>query len=116
MGRLATFIERRKYMYISLTFLRDIFAQYRSYEWGMGPGMMGWGFGIGWVWTILMVAFWIAIIVGIFFFIRWIAKSSGSGSREAKSEDSATEILKKRYARGEINKEEFEEKKRDMEG
>jgi putative membrane protein len=36
------------------------------------------------------------------------------GSHGQKSEETALEILKKRYARGEINKEEFEEKKRDL--
>ena len=102
-------------MYTTLTFLKDICAQWRGYEWGMGPGMMGWGYGLGWLWTILMLAFWIAVIVGIFFLIRFLVKSSGPGSREVKSEDSALEIIKKRYARGEINKEEFEEKKRDIE-
>jgi putative membrane protein len=38
-------------------------------------------------------------------------KAVGGGIR---SEESALEILKKRYARGEISKEEFEEKKRDL--
>jgi uncharacterized membrane protein len=36
------------------------------------------------------------------------------GQAKAKSGDSALGILKKKYARGEINKEEFEDKKKDL--
>ena len=79
----------------------------------MGPGM-GWGYGMGWFWTILMAAFWIAVIVGIVFLIRWLVISTIAGGRAARSEDSPLEILKRRYARGEIDKQEFEEKKRDL--
>jgi len=32
----------------SLTFLKEVLAQWRGYEWGHGPGMMGWGYGMGW--------------------------------------------------------------------
>lgn len=80
----------------------------------MGPGMMGWGYGMGWFGMILMAAFWIAVILGIIFLIRWLVASTGAGSRIGGSEDSALEILKRRYARGEIKKEGFEEKKRDL--
>jgi putative membrane protein len=80
----------------------------------MGPGMMGWGYGMEWFWTIIMVVFWIAVIVGIIFLIKWLVISTGTGRRAARSEDSPLEILKKRYARGEIDKEEFEEKKKDL--
>ena len=89
-------------------------AQWRGYGGHMGPGMMGWGYGMGWVGMILMAAFWVAVIVGINFLIRWLVISTGAGGRAAKSEDSALEILKRRYARGEINKEEFEGKKKDL--
>jgi putative membrane protein len=79
----------------------------------MGPGMMNWGYGMGWGWSIIMMAFWIAVIVGIIFLIRWVVLSADR-RRETRGEDSALEILRNRYAKGEINKEEFEEKKRDL--
>jgi len=76
--------------------------------------MMGGGYGMGWFGPIVMVAFWIAVIVGIVFLVRWLILSTRSTGHKAHSEDSALEILKKRYARGEIDKEEFEEKKKDL--
>ena len=80
--------------------------------WDMGPGMMGWGI-LAWFGPIMMVIFWVAIIVAIIFFVRWLMASS-RGSHSLAPQDSALEILKKRYARGEIGKEEFEEKKKDL--
>lgn len=88
-------------------------SQWRSYEWGHGPGMMGWGM-MGWFGPILMVVFWIAIIVGIIFLIRWLVVSTRGGVSGARLEESPLEILKRRYARGEIDKGEFEEKKKDL--
>ncbi len=79
----------------------------------MGPGMMNWGYGMGWGWSIIMMAFWIAVIVGVICLIRWVVLSTDRKSG-SKSEDSAMDILRNRYARGEINKEEFEEKKKDL--
>ncbi len=84
--------------------------------WGMGPGMMGWGMGYGggWLWTILMVVFWIAVIVGIVLLIRWLILSTKTTTTHQRQEESALDILKKRYARGEIDKEEFEQRKKDL--
>lgn len=75
-----------------------------QWGWPMAPWGMGWFGGIA------MVVFWVAVIVGIVLLIRWLVTSPGHAQRE----ESALEILKKRYARGEISKEEFEEKKRDL--
>ena len=84
----------------------------------MGPGYgaygMGWGYGMGWFWSVIMVAFWIAVIVALVLLIKWLIITPRTGGHLAKSEDSPLEILKRRYARGEINKEEFEEKKKDL--
>ena len=89
-------------------------AQGRGYDWGMGSVMMGGGYGIGWFGGIIMIAFWVAVIVGIILLIRWLIIATRTTRHGTSSSDSSLEILKKRYARGEINKEEFKEKKRDL--
>lgn len=93
-------------------YIPEMFAQWG----GMGPGMMGWGgYGTGWFGAIFMAVFWVAVIVGVILLIRWLVLSSGAPGRGGAAGDSALEILKKRYARGEINKEEFEAKRKDLE-
>jgi putative membrane protein len=107
-----------KYLVLSISFFlfqREALAQYRDYYGrGMGPGMMGWGGGVGWLGPIFMVLFWGLIVVLIVLLIRWLLSSTHAKTSSVPQEDSALEILKKRYARGEINKEEFEAKKKDL--
>lgn len=79
--------------------------------WGMmGPGMMG-GFGTMW----LMPVFWILIlgliIWAVVALVRGLSEPKGSGTSRA---DSALNILKRRYAVGDISKEEYEDKKKDL--
>jgi putative membrane protein len=74
-----------------------------------GHDMMGWGGGF------FMVIIWVMIIVGIVLLVKWIVASSGKDQRTSAIE-SPIELLKRRYAAGEIGKEEFEEKKKDIEG
>jgi putative membrane protein len=57
----------------------------------------------------MMILFWVLIIVAVVLGIRWLI---GQG-KELRS-DSALEILRQRYARGEINKEEFDAKRKDL--
>ena len=53
------------------------------------------------------------LILGIVLLVAWAVQRVGKSGFD-RTEDSTVEILKKRYARGEINKAEFEEKKRDI--
>lgn len=58
----------------------------------------------------MMIFWWGLIIVGIILLVKWLSDQKS----QTRTEDSALEILKKRYASGEISKEEFEEKKKDL--
>jgi putative membrane protein len=89
-------------------------ADYRQY-YGWGPGMMGWGGTMGWFGPLGMILFWVVIILVIVLLIRGIRTSKGTGQESGPAPESALEILKKRYARGEINKEEYLERKKDLE-
>jgi putative membrane protein len=93
----------------------ETLAQWRSYEdWHMGPGMM-YGWGMGWFGGIFMILFWVLVLVALVFGIKWLVQSTKGDSRSTQTGASrALEILKERYARGEINKQEFEEKKKDL--
>ena len=77
-----------------------------------GWGWNGMGFWGGLVGLLFMVLFWGLLIAGVVLLVRWLTGKSRSA--DVKQEDSALKILKKRYARGEIGKEEFEEKKKDL--
>lgn len=92
--------------------LQDVLSQWGGYgDWHMGPGMMG-GYGMGWFGMIFMFIFWILVIIGLVFLIKWLIQSTKKEPESAHSSSRAIDILKERYAKGEINKEEFEEKKR----
>jgi putative membrane protein len=85
-----------------------VFAQARFYEWHweMHPMWSGaWAIGV----MLMMLLFWVLVIVGFVVGLRWLL-FKGRSSRP----DSALTILRERYARGEINKEEFEQKTKDL--
>jgi len=76
----------------------------------MGPWGMGW---FGGIFVILIV---ILIVVAVIFLLPRLKQNYKIDAAETSSGKSkAHEILKERYARGEIDKSEFEEKKKDLE-
>jgi len=88
---------------------------------GYGPGMMDGsfgfgimnGFGFGGIFTILL---WVVIIgLGVWLVSRLASNANSQPpSNSVALPESALDILKKRYARGEITKEQFEEMRRDV--
>jgi putative membrane protein len=85
----------------------------------MGPGMMGWqGWGnqgtSAW-WGIGMMLFWVVLLAGLAGLVVWLVRSgspatagpTGTGSRPE-------EILRERYARGEITREQYDQMRRDL--
>ncbi len=81
--------------------------------WHMGPGMMG-GWGGGWFGGIFMIIFWILILVGLVLLIKWLIQSTNRRQSGDAGGNRALEILKERYARGEIDRNEFEKMKMDI--
>lgn len=72
-------------------------------------GMTG-GFGFG---GIFMILWWVLVIVGIVALVKWMVSSSGAGTRNERG-SKALDILKERYARGEIDEQEFQKRKDDL--
>lgn len=76
---------------------------------GMMNGMPIMG-GVGWVFMLLFCGF---AIAGFIFTVRWFL-FRGKSEKEERSHQSPLDILKSRYARGEISEEEYNRMKRDL--
>ena len=82
---------------------------------GPGPGQMmsDWGWGFMWLMPLVMLAWFALMIAVIVLLVRWLG--GGSGGRSA-STSTARDILEERYARGEIDREEYLQRQKDIAG
>jgi putative membrane protein len=87
-----------------LAFVVVSLASTSVYAWGCGydPGMMGWRFG-AFLGPIFMLLFLILAVMGIVYAIHHF-----SGRSRGPLAESPLDIVRMRYAKGEISKEEFE--------
>jgi len=92
----------------------------------MGPGMMGgyggmmggygnqFGFGYNPLGTIISLVVWALVIGGIVLLVVWLVRNASRGGLSIGSSESPLDILKARYAKGEITKEQFDTIKHDL--
>lgn len=83
-------------------------------QWGMGEPPWGWhmwwgAWGVGML--LFMLLFWALIIVGIVALVRWAFGKGGGPAPGGR----ALEILKERYAKGELTREQYQAMRRDLE-
>lgn len=83
-------------------------------DYGMGWGGMGWG--LGWLGMVLV---WVVPLILIFVGFKYLFSEGGFGSGHAASRHqpqakSALAVLEERYAKGEIGREEFLQKRGDL--
>lgn len=84
----------------------------RGVAFGARPFMMG-GFGLAWPFLLLRgvgsFLFWLLVFAGIFLIFRSLAGRPSTSAIGPATSESPLDILKRRYAKGEINKEQYEE-------
>ena len=83
--------------------------------WGHGAGWEGW------VMLVFMIFFVVAIVIAIVFLVRYLGQQSGGTQAAAAAPPAQTsalespkDILKRRYASGEIEREEYLQKLGDL--
>lgn len=84
-----------------------------------GYGLHGWGWwGFG---LLHMIGFWVLLVAGVVLLVRWLRGPAGRPTESGQLgppgmavHETALDVLKKRYARGEIDKVEFENMKKDL--
>lgn len=76
-------------------------------------GTFGFGGGLG---SLFNTVFTLILLIGLGLLVWWIVRQVIGGSSGESSSRRALEILNERYAKGEITKEEYEERKRALMG
>lgn len=82
----------------------------------------GWGSGMGLTGGIIMTVFWVALLVAVIVLVAWLVRQVQDGNAAATGIAAGTgltqtplDILKARYARGEIDREDYEERRKVLE-
>ena len=93
---------------IAIVFRGNTAFAYRgeSCGWGFGSGLMG-GWGMGGFGPLSMILFWGLLITGVIFLIRWSIQTFKKQPVHSRDASDPLDIIRKRYATGEIDRDEF---------
>ena len=106
----------KKYLELSLMMITGLLVSCagEGYYGPQGPGgwgnMMHYGFGYGGMFM------WIIFLIVIGLLIYFIVQAQKTKGQTPSQNESPLDILKRRYAKGEIAREEYERMKKDLEG
>ncbi len=93
---------------------------YDGYGYGYGGHMMNGMSGIGGIGGLgmggLMLVFWGLVLFGLILMINWLLTAIRNEKRDDASSCDALDILKSRYARGEIDHDQYEQMRRELSG
>lgn len=102
-------MENTRHLFLAMIELqRELLSQAQFYQWSWETHSR---WGLLWLLggIVMLLVFWGVFFIGLFVVLRWLL---GKGRRKAP--DKALEILRQRYARGELTKEDFEAIKKDL--
>jgi putative membrane protein len=80
----------------------------------MWDGMWDGGYGHMFFGGISMIIFWAAIVALVALSVRWVATGVQTNAAPPPGASTPKQILEERFARGEIDKQEFEDRKRSL--
>jgi putative membrane protein len=80
-----------------------------------GEHMFGLGWGGWFLGALMMLLFWGGLLALVFFTVRALTRPGRRADGPKGTGDTALDILKKRYARGEISKSEYHEMRQQLE-
>jgi putative membrane protein len=111
-------IGLKSILFAAIANVMPLTAQAQVYNrpgWGYGDDW-GWGFGHMAFGGLMMVLFWGGIILLIVLAVRWLGAGPHGNPATHPQRKTPREILEERFAHGEIDKEEFEERRRTLRG
>lgn len=74
------------------------------------------GYGPGWAWMMLMPLVWLAFIALIVWAVIRLVRRPGDGERGGQGRETPQEILDRRFARGEIDADEYRQARAHLAG
>lgn len=101
-------------IYSLLSRTPELFSQWGTGNWGTGMAP-GWGMGMGGGFMWLMPFFWLVLLGILIWFVVSLVRGDVHASGNKSRNKSPLEILNERYAKGEIDTEEFVERRGKLE-